>query len=433
MGVRVHGRRPALAVGFSLVTALPISAQLEFERPPIDYHARDSHDAVAELGRKIEAGAIELEYDAERGYLPSLLELLGISSSTQGLVFSKTSFQLRRISPERPRALYFNDDTYIGFVPGGDVIELSGVDPELGAVYYTLDQARAEQPSFVRDRGQCLVCHASSRTQGVPGHLVRSVFADVTGQPLLGSGTYTTDHRSPFVERWGGWYVTGTHGDMRHLGNVTTADRNAARDPDTETGANVTSLEDRIDTSPYLESTSDIVALMVLEHQTQMHNFFTLAAFETRSAIHHDGIMNEVLERPADHRSESTERRIAAVADKLVRYLFFVDEFPLTSPVAGVSAFTEEFAELGPEDSRGRSLRDFDLQQRLFHFRCSYLIYSEAFAALPGPVAEVVHQRIADVLAGGDPQIDHLDAEERTAIREILIETHPQLRAVLQS
>ena len=372
-------------------------------------------------------------WDDEHGWLPSVLEQLNVPQSSQLLVFSKTSLQLRRIMPRRPRALYFNAETYIGWVQRGDVVEVSAVDSEQGAIFYTLKQQITESPRFVRDRGQCLICHASSRTKGVPGHLVRSVYPSRDGQPHFGLGTITTDHSTPFEKRFGGWYVTGTHGEMRHLGNAIANDNR--KDPiDPEPGANLSSLGRLFRTSPYLQSTSDLVSLMVLEHQSQMHNLITRASFETRRAKYHDKVMNTALIRPEDYISESTGRRIASAAEKLVEYLLFKDEFRLTSPVAGVSGYAEEFSSIGPCDSKGRSLRDFDLQTRMFRYPCSFLIYSDAFDALPQPMRGAVYSRLAKVL---DPSIEavaepdefaHLSHADRTAIRQILAETKPAFR-----
>lgn len=406
-------------------------AQLDFERPPIDYHNHATQDSIARLQAALDAGEAKLEYDDQRGYLPSLLELLNVPQSSQMLVFSKTSFQLRKISPQHPRAVYFNDDTHIGWVQRGDVIEVSSADPQLGAVFYTLSQEKTEAPKFVRDRGQCLSCHASSRTQGVPGHLVRSVFADRGGQPLLGSGTFTTDHRSPFDERWGGWYVSGWHGALRHMGNVIAEDRDRPEKLDREKGANVADLKTFLNVEPYLEPTSDIVALMVLEHQTQMLNLLTLANYEARSAAHYDGIMNEAFQRPADFQSETTQRRIASAGEKVLAYMLFSEEFRLISPVQGSSKFAQEFAAQGPHDSQGRSLRDFDLTRRLFKYPCSYLIYSPSFDGLPAPVKTYLSRRLVEVLSGQDksPAFAHLSDDDRRSIREILAATKPDLLA----
>ena len=410
-------------------TAAPASAQLEFERPPIDYHERPAQDPVARLQARIDSGETALAWDEQHGYLPAVLSALGIDPSSQMLVFSKTSFQLQRIRPETPRAVYFNDDAYVGWVQRGDVVELSAVDPELGAIFYTLAQEQVDQPQFLRDKGQCLTCHASSRTQGVPGHLVRSVFADERGQPQLGSGTFTLDHTSPFEKRWGGWYVTGTHGAMRHMGNVLSTSRTHPEELDREAGANVTDLAPLVHVDPYLQRTSDIVALMVLEHQSQMHNFLTRASYEARHAAHLDGIMNEALDRDPEYQSESTQRRIASAGDKLLEYMLYSGEFQLTAPVAGASAFAEQFSRQGPRDSQGRSLRDFDLKTRLMKHPCSYLIYSPAFQALPPTVHDYVLGRLEKVLSGEDQSAEfaHLSPEDRSAIREILNETAPEL------
>jgi hypothetical protein len=381
------------------------------------------------LIRRLDEGQVQLEFDARHGYLPSLLNLLEIPVSSQVLVFSKTSFQAPRISPQRPRALYFNDESYVGWVQRGDVLELMSTDPVQGEIFYTLSQQPGQRPEILRDRGQCLSCHATSRTQGVPGVLVRSLFVEPSGQPLLSAGTFTSDHTSPFSERFGGWYVTGTHGTMRHMGNVVTADRSGTPNMDRDSGANRTRLTGLLDTSAYLTPHSDLVALMVLEHQSQMHNLITRASYETRSARHYDGIMNEVLQRPSDHVSDSTHRRFASAGDKLLKYLLFSGEFTLESPVQGSSGFAEEFSTLGPRDSRGRSLRELDLNTRLFKYPCSYLIYSPAFDRLPQLVKSHVSKRLLQVLMGQDSstEFEHLTADDRQAILEILRDTKPQL------
>lgn len=426
-------------VGFTVCMASLISqshavAQMEFEAAPISYDTAPVNNRVTKLQAKIDAGEVEVKAQRNHGYLDAVLQLLEVPQSSQVLVFSKTSLQLRRISPDRPRAVYFNDDTYVGYCQQGEVLEIATQDPQQGTIFYTLEQAKpgddTAKPTFLRDKGQCLTCHASSRTQGVPGLLVRSVYSDGGGHPLLGSGTFSTDHTSPFTKRWGGWYVSGQHGSMRHMGNVQ-AHRKSPENIDREAGANVTDLSKIVSVGHYLTPHSDLVALMVLEHQVQMHNFVTLANFETRSATHHDKIMNEALERPEEFRSELTGRRINGVADKLVKYLLFSGEFALESPVSGTSPFTEEFQKHGPRDSQGRSLRDLDLQTRLFKYPCSYLIYSDAFRSLPADVKAVVLTKVHDVLTGknSSPEFAHLTPEDRQAILEILKETLPDLPA----
>ncbi len=419
-----------LCLSFGLLLSIGTSsrAQLEFESPPIDYQNAPAENPVARLHADLVAGRVRLEYSEEHGYLPALLDALDISPESQVLVFSQTSFQLRKITPQKPRAIYFNDETYVGWVQHSDLLEISTADPNLGAVFYSLEYSPAKQPSLIRDQGHCLTCHASSRTKNVPGHLVRSVFVDRRGQPLLSAGTFNTEHSSPFSERWGGWYVTGTHGTMRHMGNAIVSEPDALEKIDREAGANLVSLDSLFETSAYLTPHSDVVALMVLEHQSTMHNHFTFAQMDSRLADHYDGIMNKALERPAEYQSESTVRRFQAATEKIVQYMLFCDEFKLESPVAGTSGFADYFSALGPKDSQGRSLRDFDLKTRLFKYPCSYLIYADSFQQLPQPVVDQVLSRLEEILTAEtvEAEFAHLSDEDRKAIHEILSETLPQ-------
>jgi hypothetical protein len=420
--LKTFGLACGVAAACLLTPPRATAQRASFERPPIDYLNREVDDRVARLAGKLAAGEVELPYDEDHGYLPGVLSALEVPVSSQTLVFSKTSLQLRRISPRRPRAIYFSDDVYVGWCQRGDVLELAATGPRQGPIFYTIEQAETERPRIVRDRGQCLSCHASSRTQDVPGFLVRSVYADGAGRPILGSGTFTTDHTSPFEERWGGWYVTGRHGSMRHMGNVISSEDDGRAKMDRDAGANVESLEGIVDTTPYLSRHSDLVALMVLEHQTQMHNAITAANYETREALHQSFQMNELLERPPGTISDSADRRIDAAAQRLVSHLLMCDEFELDAPVSGTSRFAEEFAAKGIRDSSGRSLRDLDLRTRLFRYPCSYLIHSRSFASLPDELRRRVFERLDAILSGEDdsPEFAHLDAPTRRAVAEIL-------------
>ena len=243
--------------------ATPASAQLDYERPPILYSESEPSDRVAQFAAQLRDGQTQLTWDEQHGYLKSLLNQLEIPVSSQTLVFSKTSLQISRITPHQPRALYFSDDIYIGWVQRGDVIEISAADPVLGGTFYTLSQKQSEAPELQRETSRCLQCHGSTHTRRVPGHIVRSVYPAANGQPVFRLGTHLTDNRSPFEERWGGWYVTGTHGTQRHLGNSFLSDPDRNEELDTEAGANLTDLSTLINTAPYLSAHSDIVALMV--------------------------------------------------------------------------------------------------------------------------------------------------------------------------
>lgn len=399
----------------------------------VDYKTGPFRDPIAKLQEKMDNGEVELSYDKKWGYLPDILERLNIPHESQGLVFSKTSLQINDITPRTPRAIYFNDDTYVGWVKNAWVIEISTTDPYKGAIFYSLDQEQDEKPEFIRQTGNCLVCHDSSRTQRIPGHLVRSVYPSKNGLPHYGAGTYLTDHRSPFEKRWGGWYVTGTHGKQRHMGNVLVASKHEPENLDREAGANITDLKQikhRLDLDSYLTPHSDIVALMVLEHQTQMHNFISKANHQCRLALRDEQVLQEMLreDNPSGEtpkRSESIQRRIDNAARRMLEYMLYVGEAPLTDTIAGTADFTKTFAQTGPRDSQGRSLRDFDLNTRIFKYPCSYLIYSDAFQSLPQPVRASFFRQLDEVLTGknDDEKYAHLSKADRTAIREILTET----------
>src|SRR5579862_5321871 len=392
-----------LALGCGLA-ALVIGAVLLAERledtfyvplddPAIQY-AGPVSDPIARLEKQIESQKIKLDYAPNGwGYLPSVLRQLNINIDSQVLVFSRTSIQTQRISPRTPRAIYFNDNTAVGFVQNGDVLELSAIDPKQGAVFYSLDTEKTDRPGFAR-RDDCLRCHQGAPTMGIPGILISSVHPvnDPEARESHGSA-FITDHRSSFEERWGGWYVTGTHGSQVHLGNnpQLTDPLNPGRAMKEGT-QNVTSLDRFFDTSRYLAPTSDIVALMTLEHQTRMTNLMTRIGWDARIALREGkGALD-----PA------ARQRINTEIEEMVGYMLFVDEEPLKEPVKGVSTFTKTFVERGPSDSKGRSLRDFDLQKRLFRYPLSYMIYSRAFDALPSALRVKIGNRLGDILSGQD-------------------------------
>lgn len=394
----------------------------DFDKAPISYRESQPTNPISRLQDRLDRGEITFEHDDDFGYLKSVLNALDVPVESQTLVFSKTSLQLRRITPRTPRAIYFNDDVYIGFCQRGDVLEVSTADPKLGTVFYTLDQEKMETPLFRRNNDNCLVCHSSSRTGGVPGHVIRSLYADAGGQPIFSAGSRMVDHTTPMKQRWGGWYVTGTHGAQNHLGNLVIQGRRVIEPVDNAQGENVTSLEDRFKVDRYLTPHSDIVALMVLGHQALVHNRITKANFAARQALHDEKTMNEVLGNDQDHRLDSTGRRITNAAEDLVEALLFVGEAELTSPVAGTSGYRDMFAKNGPRDRKGRSLRDLDMKDRMFKYPCSFLIYSESFDGLPEETLAVVWEKMWQVLSGENQSENyaHLSAADRRAIAEII-------------
>jgi hypothetical protein len=387
---------------------------MSLDEDTIGYTKAQPDSAISQLQKKLENGNAQLAWDEKYGYLPAVLKELNIPASSQMLVFSKTSLQRERISPDNPRAIFFNDDVYVGWIPGAPLMELSVADPKMGGVFYTIEQKKLERPNFQRT-DQCLECHASTKSMGVPGHLIRSFATDEDGVVDLASGTSQVNHRTPFEERWGGWYVTGQHGDQTHRGNLVGKSAFAKQEEEPNHAGNLSKLSRFFSTNKYVTPGSDIVALMVLEHQVHMHNYITRLNYEATIALKTYGHV----------------KYLKSVVEGFVRYLLFVEEAPLTARVQGISKFQDEFAALGPKDSKGRSLRQFDLTTRLFKYPCSYLIYSEAFDALPAPVKEKVYTRLYEVLSGKETgeAYETLTAESRQAILEILTETKSDLPA----
>lgn len=405
-----------LAMGRGVVLG---QLDIDIERAPFSYSDTADGNRVSRLIDQLNSKQIKLDYTREHGYLRSLLEALEIPESSQTLVFSKTSMQVRYISRRNPRAIYFNDDTYLGWVNGSSIVEISTADPKLGAVFYTVDMA-PWHPKMQRANYECLGCHATSMTQGIPGHTVRSVLASYDGSVDSQRESFITDDRSPFDERWGGWYVTGLHGEMRHMGNTYLRGGTL----DTKANGNRSNVRDEFDSSNYLSPHSDIVALMVLEHQTQMHNTMVRADFSVRQWLHEASQFE-----PTDESQQEWQLQLQLIAKEVVDRLLFCDEAKLTSEVKGSIVFANDFTERGPEDEQGRSLRQFDLQSRLFKYPLSFLIYSDAFDALQPCLQKEIHRQLQQVLSGENQSQDyqHLGRQTRSDTLAILRATKDDL------
>lgn len=410
----------ALAAGFASVALAD-----DFDEAPILYRETEPTDRVAKVLQRIASGEASLKGENTLESLDKLLREMQVPQSSQTLVYSKTSLQRHKIAPHTPRAIYFSDDCYVGYCQGSEVMEISTVDPQLGAVFYTAERSEDGAVEITRQTDNCLICHGSSQTRQVPGHVVRSVYVDSSGLPALSMGSHRIDHASPLSQRWGGWYVTGTHGNQKHLGNLFVRGPQRPEEIDNSAGQNVTSLEKFFEAENYLTPHSDLVALMVLEHQAEGHNRITRAGFQCRQAMYQQQQLNKELGKPSDHVWDSTKSRIKSASEDLLKYLLFCDEAALKGKLTGTSSYAADFAALGPRDEQGRSLRDFDLERRIFKHPCSYLIYTEAFDALPTPVQEHFWRRLWEVVTEQDQSEDfaHLSTADRQAIREIVLAT----------
>lgn len=404
-----------------------------YEQPPINYSTTPARDAVTRLQARLAAG--ELKFTGSgKDIVQTLLRELAIPVESQMLVFSKTSFQRKLIRPDRPRALYFSDTCYVGWVPYG-LIEIAAVDPTLGPVFYSLDP-NADATPIVRDN-DCLSCHGGAFVRGIPGVFARSVFTEPTGEPLLRHGTEVVDFRTPFTNRWGGWYVTGQHGGSLHRGNVFARDEKDQLMVDLKRGANLTDLSSFFDLGLYPTEGSDIVALLVFEHQLAMQNTLTRAGINCRRMLTYQRNLQRELKEPITEELtyESVQRVFDSSAKDVVDDLLFKDEAPLPEGLAGAKSFQAAFAAHARRTDQGESLKDLHLQGRLFRNRCSYLIYSDSFLALPEALKRRVYERLAHALHPDKPHLQYayLEAEERARIAHILEQTHPEFRSALEA
>lgn len=425
--------RPVLAVAVCLYTLVVVSSPLDAQRagafrgstedPAIKYSTAPVNNLVADVNKRIQDGALQLTFEGRGGYLRSALDALQIPVDSQLLVFSRASLQGRQIGEQNPRAVFFNDRVALGWVRGGDLLEVAAHDERAGVVFYTLEQRpEASNPPQFKRAFICLGCHMAGDTLGVPGFLM---FSTTRPDPAQGfSLPRFVDQSDPLERRFGGWFVTGSSGSATHMGNAAAAlDGRASRE--------LTSVDGLFDTDGYRTLSSDIVAHLVFTHQVGMTNLLTRAGWQARVA---DPALH-----PPYTAAPGEEDRIAlmmkGVASEVVDHLLFIDEAALTGRIRGHSGFAERFAAMGPTDRNGRSLRELDLNRRLMKYPCSYLIYSPAFDALPPRAKTSIYQRLWDILSGAERGARYqaaLSRADRQSIVDILRETKQDLPPYFQ-
>ena len=383
------------------------------QHPSIQYAARPTADRVAALNRALAHHERALARDPRTGYLNAVLQALDIPAESQLLVFSKTGVQRALTGPHHPRALYFDRSAAVGYVPGAPVIEVAAHDPQQGVVFYTLDQA-ADPPIFTR-RTTCLACHVSASTLDVPGIIARSNIVDDEGNVMPQLGSYDVDHRTPHPDRWGGWFVTSEDGpapysQRAHGGNITFSGRG-----NTSNQVFIDWMTSAPESHGYLSGSSDIVGLLVFDHQMHAINLLTRLNWEARIAS-------------ADGAAPERAPAVRDLATELADYFLFVDEAPPSVPLSALAGFARHLEAQTPKDRRGRSFGQLDLVNRLVRYPCSYMIYAEAFDALPAGVKSVVYRRMIDTLSGAIVRRNDYHAptaETRLAVLEILRDTKP--------
>ena len=395
----------------------------------VGYFSKTPTNKVERLDVAIKAGKNPLTYDSRFGYLPSLLKTLGINASTQSMVFSKTSLQIAHISPSNPRALYFSDDIYIGYIPGSDIVEISVADPVLGGVFYTFKNRGSGAPALKRQTYECLQCHDGALTNGVPGHTVRSVHPYPDGQIDFSSGTHIVSDSTPYSERFGGWWVTGKHLALNHEGNAFVRGSGGMDNPIRANQTPEKLPAGMIDLKDYMAVTSDVVAQLILQHQTVVHNRITAVTYGTTLALADDASIGESLGNKPGELLGSTLSRIRSSCDNLLDALFFVDEAPLPAPIDGNKRTVIDFVKQGPRDTNQQTLRQLDLRTRLFRYHLSFLVHSDGFRQMPPQARSYCWIRIKAALENADDRLTaKLDASERKTIREILLATEPEFR-----
>ena len=357
-------------------------------------------------------------------------------------MYSKTSLQIDLIRAATPRAIYFDDDTYVAWVRDTNMIELSTMDSALGPVFYTLPNKDPSSTRFDRETLRCLTCHDTFSLMGggVPRFLFMSSPVTVNGEPLTNEISLETTDSTPLQDRWGGWYVTGKRDGLAHLGNiqVNSPVKNATggiANLEVSRPGTVEKLDSLFDTQPYLTDKSDVVALLVLEHQVYIENLITRANYKARTLV-----AREADGQPQDPDSweqlpAKARPIVQAMLEPLVKALLLVDAAPFPTRFTGNSGFDRWFQAQGPRDARGRSLRELDLGKRLFRYPLSYMIYSVGFEGLPRYAQEYVYRRLNQVLSGADqgPPYAHIPAADRAVALEILTTTQPAFAAIRQA
>ena len=397
---------------FSTATGAEVA---DFLNPVHGYMTRPPQDRFTRLKAELDAGRTVLDTGSERAFLLSLLGALEVPVPSQLLAYSAISLQSRRISPSNPRAILFHDDTYVAWVPGGQ-IEIASLDPDLGCIFYLLDPAKAGQRPQAARSDRCMNCHAGPSTHRVPGLVVESVVPSITGGGVSAFRREQSGHGIPLDLRLGGWHVTGAGAFTKHHGNV------VLEFPNTVRTERVLKPGELFDIARYPVTTSDLLPHLLHEHQVGAVNRLVEATYLARACL--DGKPAPAPDAPAPE--------LDTLARNVVRYLLFADEVAL--PPAGVTgdpAFKAAFLTTRKPAASGASLRDLDLRTRLLRHRCSYMIYSPAFTGLPAPLKQRVYRQLDRALSEPSPEAEYayLPAAEKRAIRAILRETLPELAA----
>ena len=411
-------RRTLYATALVTLTVVSTPAQekeasaFDYKAPPHNYWEREPPDVFSALLKKLASGEVKLDTSDERSFARSVLAALDVPVSSQLLLYSATSMQSERINARNPRALYFNEDVYVGVVPGG-LVEVLSIDPEIGGVFHVFNPPQPGVMPTVDRPTKCFNCHATNATQRLPGLIAESV------APLPNGGSYESyrgkeqGHQIPLAVRFGGWHVTSA----KPFGQT----KEGAYAQTTPNGVRITRIKpgEMSDLGKYLLPTSDILAHLVHEHQLGFDNRVIQAAYLGRE-----------MEAKGSARTFADDARLNDKARELVRYVLFADEAKLPAGgIVGDPQFAKDFARNKKAIASGASLKDFDLKTRMFKHRCSYMIYTPQWQKMPAIIKTKVYAGMKGALSGKNRDYAYLPADERLGIVAILRETLPDLPA----
>lgn len=366
----------------------------DFTLAPHLYGAAKKTDPMSRLMTRAASG--EFDFGKEDGLplLRKILTALDVPESSQILVFSRTSLQRELIEPGNPRAMYFNEETHVAWMPDGKV-EIISFDPAVGGIFFIEEPDRApDSPIRFTSQGGCFGCHGGAATNYLPGPLARSTYTSSEGK-RLGQlrGHNRMGHQVPFPDRWGGYFVTGAPSSLGHLGNVFATREGGVFKTGPAAGPTRIDLGEFFDAKKYLRPDSNVLPLSLFDHQIEAHNLIMECAYRWRH-LEYETVKNGGIVNPETR--EKTDRAF----DKLVRYLLFADEASIAGADLIVSAdYQNDFRKDRKMDENGLSLKDFDLKTHLFSHRLSYMVYAQPFASAPAGMRTEIYGRLWNILA----------------------------------
>lgn len=401
----------------------------DFEEPPHHYLSHDLKDPVSSFLAKLNRGEIAVNEANGKPLLTRLLKEFEIPKSSQVLVFTKTSLQRDQVSAQNPRALYFNEDVYLGWMPGAR-IEVASIEPTVGPIFYLqrpLD--RSKDRLFRRNRG-CLGCHAGSATNFIPGLLGQSTYPTLSGRSVGVVRTFErVGHDIPYQERWGGWMVTGLGLErLPHMANaIATRTPGGGHQLERKTeGAKAQDLDVFFPHTTHLVPGSDFLAMLAHDHQISAHYYMNVAQYKLRQALFDNQMAQDSGNETFALMKRSSKKDIDESIGWLLRYFLFANEAPLGGNVIqGHGKYRVDFMANKRVSRSGKSLKDLDLKDRFLKYRLSYMIYSNAFEGLQKALKDEFYTQLWIILTEpeGVKGYKHLSEEEKAAIIEIVADT----------